>query len=88
MPKVQKTRFDGMVPTKPHLIFYNRTGQAVAFEPGAAVGIVEDPTRNSPHFKMVIVDVREHRLRFKCICNPTCTVQWEYRLQETGNHSR
>lgn len=83
-----KTRFDGHTPDEPHLVFYTGTGQAAAFKRGNVIGIVMDPTRRSPHMRMAISKVTEQALHFKCICNPTCTVQWVYRLDQTGVHAR
>ncbi len=82
------TRFDGKVPEKAHLLFYTSTGQAAAFEPGTVVGIVEDPHHRSPFWRMVIKDVNEHRMKFRCCCNPSCTVEWIYKLEQRGQHGK
>lgn len=87
--RIQKTRFDGDAPSEPHLIVHHRPGQAMAIPKGATIGIVMDPTRQSPHFKMWIKDIKESVLTFRCQCNPTCTVEWVYKLQPVkGTHAK
>lgn len=78
------------------MVLYHQAGQALAIpsvdgskdKKGGMLGIVEDNTRSSPFMKMLLVEAKEHRLKFKCVCNPTCTVEWIYRLAEKGHHAR
>ena len=88
MSQTGKARFDGDVPTEPHLVFYTGVGTAQAFKRGTVIGIVMDSRIRSPHHKMAITKVSEGSLHFKCICNPTCTVKWVYSGKATGQHSK
>ncbi len=83
-----KTRFEGEAPEGAHLIVQHRAGQYMAIPVGAHMGIVMDPTKWSPQHKMILVKVHETKLQFKCVCNPTCNVVYEYRVHQHGEHSR
>jgi hypothetical protein len=87
-PKLKPVRFEGTSPDKPHMIVEVRTGQHLAIPPGAKMGIVMDPQKNSPFLRLGLFSVSEKAIVFKCMCNPTCEVYHEYTRQSKGEHTR
>lgn len=92
MPKQigPETRYFGQPPKGEHfVVMINAGGDFTALPRGATMGIVEDPTERSPFHRMVVHTVSKQILKFKCQCNPTCQVVYEYRLLPIkGKHVR
>ncbi len=87
--KSTKTRFDGITPKVPHMIVEFRPGAFLAMIPGSKMGIVMDPTKRSEFHKLALYSITESVIRFKCFCNPTCSVIHEYkRLPTKGVHAK
>ncbi len=80
-----KYRLDG-APPGPCIIGYTSFGTASAFPEGAMMGIVNDPSVTHPMQRMILIKIHREHLIFKCTCNPGCTVQYRYNLDEKGRH--
>lgn len=86
MSKDRHLSLEGKVPDEAHVLGYDSSQMAMAFVPGALMGVVHNPKKPDYMARMILVEVKRDRLAFRCCCNPTCKVVIRMLIHEQGSH--
>jgi hypothetical protein len=73
-------------PDGPHLGLLTGPGTVIAIPVGATMMEIMDPTDSRGITPLLLVEVARGRWRFRCRCNPQCTVVYTHKITGAGAH--